>query len=338
VPLEPVDVRLDTVDFAGNAASVTVPVRFDAEVPAPEIPPDTALGTGRISLDCVGDWLVVSAHFTRAETEAPTLTIECAHSHDRASFHRIDEKRFRAGYQPEYSSERVVLRVEHPRITPYARRIAVQRRGSSPTTATLDDVRVTMGSNAAYGTLFVWLDTPGRLPPCPIRALGPGWRLNPDAMPIDENVRIDFPVPEGYEQIERVHIYRAMSWGWSCETTERGDGRLTITTRHFGDFMAMEDTVPPKITQVRIGYRERGITRRAPISAHVKDVGSGLADITVTCGDQWLLMEYDPEHNRLEWVRDEDLPTGELAVVFRVTDRAGNTSEFSRTITVPAGD
>ena len=100
----------------------------------------------------------------------------------------------------------------------------------------------------------------------------------------------------------------------------------------------MEDDRAPEIRRVVVGGEQGVTSRRRPIRARVSDVGSGLTDITVTCGDQWLLMEYDPEQGAVEWARDEDLPAGGQVVRFRAVDRAGNVTTVSRTIRVPARD
>ena len=96
----------------------------------------------------------------------------------------------------------------------------------------------------------------------------------------------------------------------------------------------MEDDKPPIISRVVPLPGASIASRRPEIRARVSDTGSGVSEITATCGGQWLLMEYDPERQLIEWVRDEDLPAGEQQLVFRVSDRAGNVTTETRTLSL----
>ncbi len=62
----------------------------------------------------------------------------------------------------------------------------------------------------------------------------------------------------------------------------------------------------------------------------------GIYEATVTCNGQWLLVGYDPERNRIEWEKDEDLPGGPKELTFIVRDNAGNSTTVTRKIAPPA--
>jgi hypothetical protein len=165
--------------------------------------------------------------------------------------------------------------------------------------------------------------------------VGQAYRIWPEATPIDAPVELALPLPSGHQDTRRVHVYRAGSSYWYCEGGDRDGDRLVIRTRRFGTYALMEDDKPPEIRNVVIGGEKGVTTRRPPVRARVTDIGSGLADITVRCGGQWMLMEHDPEQGSVVWVRDEDLLAGSQEITFQATDRAGNVTTVSRTINVP---
>ena len=332
---EAVEVRVEARDFLGNDAVVTIPVR-----PEPErhvrAPAQAELGAGKVELDCLGGWVVLTARFTGPEPEPPVLNLLGSDA-GGGPFRRVDDRTFRAGYSPSRGDRHVTVQVNHPRIERYAAPVEVFQRGDRERTASFGELVVTVPTGSPYGVLLLWEAPPGKLPQTPVPMVSQAYRLAPEDMPVDEPVRLELPLPKGVDKPERLGIYRGTRSGWSYQTTERIGDRLAIKARAFGTFAVLEDDQPPTITELRIGSKKSGITRRSWISAKVKDVGSGLGDITVTCGGQWLLMEYDPDTGQIEWLRDENLPAGKQTLVLRVSDRAGNLTEVSRALTVPTG-
>jgi len=335
IPEEPVDVRVETQDFLGNTAVVTIPLRPDIPLPLAG-PTQGGTGTGKVELECLGNWLLLTARFSKPETETPDLMLDGPATVEGGRFHRVSAKTFRAGYLPAEGTREAVLRVQHDRIAPYERRLFVFQRGAGERTAALDGALVRVQSNSPYGTLFIRGCESGGEVASRIRVLGKPYRLWPDAAPIDVPVEIAFPIPEGVEQLQRVHVYRKKApRGWSCERTRRTGDRLTIATRRLGTFAVMEDDQPPQIANITPAQGAHVTTARPAVRATVTDHGSGVKDITVTCNGQWLLMKYDPERNLIEWARDEDLPPGPKELLFSVSDEAGNTTTRRRTIAGP---
>jgi hypothetical protein len=97
---------------------------------------------------------------------------------------------------------------------------------------------------------------------------------------------------------------------------------------------------PPLITGITLKDGALLDSARPTIRAGIADTGSGIAEWRVTCNGKWLLVEYDPEEERIEWERDEDLPEGPCEILFEVSDQAGNVTVKSRTVTVsgPSAD
>ena len=331
-PPEPIDVCLEARDFSGNTASVRIPLVpcASAETSAPI---RASLTPGSVDVQCIGEWLVVTAAFPDAESTTPSLVVDGAPSRERGTFHRVDDRTFRAGYQPVSEANEVALAVSHERLEPFSQRIAVFHRGEGEQTAKFGPVEVSAKSDSPYGTLFTRIEPVAHAIVSDISVVGRAYRVWPDASPVDAPVRIAFPAPEGIENTARVHMYRETDRGWERMDTVSTGQQLTIATREYGTFVAMEDNVPPQITNV-VPENEAQTGKRPAIGARVMDVGSGIAEITGTCGGQWLLMEYDPERQRVDWARDEDLPSGSQELVFTAVDVAGNTSTVVRDVTV----
>jgi len=332
MPAEPIDVRIEAADFLGNTASVAVPL-----IPERQTDPGAALGAviekSAVTLECFGEWLVITATFPKPEAGPPVLRINGEMQNGDAGFQQVDGQTFRAAYAPATAAQDIELAVVHERLEPYSERIAVFERGQRGRAAAFGGVSIEVKPDSPYGTLFARIRPLAGEPWSEIPSLGPAVEVWPEAAPIDAPVEIPFPAPEGVKDMRRVHVYRAEDAGWTCLDTARSATRLTISTRSFGTFAIMEDDQPPIITDV---LPEDGAhtSRRPRIRAHVKDVGSGIEDIVVTCGGQWLLMEYDPERGLIEWARDEDLPSGAQTLEFRIADAAGNGSRAIREILV----
>lgn len=330
----PATVRIEVEDFLGNRAVVEIPVEPD-EAPALNAEPAEAVPSerkGAVDVDCAGSYLVVTASFPSAEAEPPALGVaDASPGGVRGVFRRIDATTYRAGYVPPDEAQWAALWADHPRLPGEIFRAAVFQRGQPDREETFGDVIVRAKERSPFGALFVRVEEVRRTPPQRLALLGKIYRIWPEVSPIDEPVEILFPFPAGAERAERVGIYRSTGSDWAMEETQRVGDRLKISTRRFGVFAAVEDTVAPSIRVTAPADGEKTSLRPA-IRAAVSDVGSGIADITVTANDQWLLMEYDPEAGRIEWVGDEDLPPGDVVLSFRVRDRAGNAARVDRRI------
>ena len=331
VPSSGAAVLLEARDFLGNTAVVEVPIAAGPSTPPPD-PAGQGGDSGTVSLDCLGTWVVVTARFPEPEPETPLLVADGPAPSRGGVFQRVDGRTFRAGYDPSAGSHEVALWVDHPRVPAEPHRIAVFHRGEGGT-ATLQDLTIEVDGQSPYGKLFASVrEVPAEEAPS-LRMLGKQYHIWPQRTPIDEPVRIRFPMPHGAERAGRVHLYRWTGSGWSWENTERRPGQLVISTRRFGTYAAMEDVEPPLVDLVQ-PTEGSAASRRPVIRAAVADTGSGIGDVTVSANGMWLLTEYDPEEYRIEWMRDEDLPVGRVSIALRVTDKAGNATSATRHIDV----
>lgn len=333
VPVESCELKVEVSDFLGNQAILSIPVQSDTFQSIPAAPP-AASGHGTAELTCVGNYLLATACFDAVEAEAPSMEVKGGGVTTTPAMIRISGRLFHAAFIPSVSGQ-YAIQISHPRISPFARTIGAFKRDEGGWTVDLDAVQMRVFPGSPYGILFAWSETPDKLPATTIRRLGPVYGIAPAQAPIDTPIELSFPVPSGIEKYERVHVYRKYGTVWVWMDTKRETERLTITTRDLGTYAIMEDDKAPVVTPASppAGYQAKN--KRPRISATVTDAGSGIADITVTCGEQWLLTAYDPEHNRIEWERDADLPPGTQEITIRVTDKAGNVTIRKFAITVP---
>lgn len=310
-------------DFHRNRASLTIPITYAPESsPAEPSAENSALGV--VEYDYLPEWLVVTARFPRAEAELPVL--QGWDSAATGGFRRVGARTFRAAVVPEAGVTALRLSVEHPRIEDREDLFIVSPRGESRQIVVGDQVHVETQTDSAYGTMFIRVEEVVPDPGSALRALGPAYLVGDPRTPVDASVSISLAVPAGASNPDRVHVFREGRKGWELQNSELRDGRLWINTTQLGIFAVMEDPSAPTIRRVRPRSGQRFNTRRPTIRASIADTGSAISEFSATYNGRWLLMEYDPEQQKMEWEQDEDLPVGEGTVEFRVTDGAGNVS------------
>ena len=323
--------QVEAIDFFDRKSTLEIPVESTRPAIASTTPTGSQQGRGELS--CAGEMLILTARFTGAESEAPELILGGKANATSPGFIQVNDRTWRAAITPTRTGDLGIL-VEHPRMAPYEKRLGAWVRGSGGS-FTDDDLTVMVPDDAPYGTAFmdirgaVGLSGSGGL-----RPYGSAYGLWPDDMPLNASVTVSMPYPEGIPNAQRLHVYRKTWNGWSREDSRKEGNRLVFKTNKLGTYMALEDSTPPSISQVSPpqGYQTK--TRRPLIHATVADNASGIAHIDVRCGDQWLLTSYDPERRKIEWERDEDLPSGPQTITLRLTDKAGNVETTTRTITV----
>lgn len=338
VSAAPSEVFMRVIDFHDNAAEVTIPIEPESDGPL-NVPPSQAkeagvATAGSVRMECVGNWLVVTAEFDGTEAEIPALVWEASERHS-TPFRRVGPGLFRATFAPGPDDREATVGVSHPRIADEPVYYAIAWRGGGDRVVTLGDVTLEVDSESAYGVLFMRQDETAARTPRSLRVRGKVYSLWPENAPIDAAIAVSIPAPADAVDGERLGIYRKVGdRKWELmDTTRKGD-RLQTQARRFGVFAAMEDVGAPKIRRVVPRDKARVTTRRPEIRAEVSDDGSGVGSYRGTINGRWLLMAYDPERSTLEWERDEDLPLGSNELVLTLRDRAGNVSEVRRTIEV----
>ena len=323
---ENVTLFIEAEDFHGNSATLTLPLRnargrdtAEASVGA------QSRGMGTLSYASYGQGLVVTATFPSAEATPPTIRI--ASDDEDVVESRIMDTVDARTFQSVILDAAGPFRVNgvHPRLDASASEYIAIRRGDPSRTYEAEGLRISADPESAYSTLFLRVDTREEQGTSSLRSVGRAYRLWPERAPIEERLRISFPMPDSIEDMDRVNIYRKGKKGWEYLDTRRRDGRLEVSVRELGTYMAMEDTTAPRVRILRPKSGQRFNSVRPSIHATITDSGSQIDKFWASYEGRWLLMSYDPETHSMRWEKDEDLPAGRGTVEFRVTDQAGNT-------------
>ena len=330
----PTQVTIETIDFMGNAATLTIPISAnDAEEPAP--PPTQDATSGIAIYEIFAQWPTVTVRFDGVERERPRLQLTGGIPGDRFPFRRVDASTFRVNVILPIDAREITLDVHHPRVAPAPTSFVSMLRGDRTRQTVFGDFQVTIPPQSPYGRLLFRVDPTTVSPWEHLRPRGPAYTLSPVMAPIDEPIQLVLPIPDTGDR-SRLAVYRknGEKHPWEYLAGEEVEGLLHVSSTALGTFTIMEDVAAPAIERPRPRAGTTTKSRRPEIRATVRDLGSGIDRYTVTANGAWLLMEYDPERETLEWARDEDLPLGPVQLNFNVTDRAGNTKTREIDITV----
>jgi len=139
---------------------------------------------------------------------------------------------------------------------------------------------------------------------------------------------------------DKAMIARVNKGGRTYFEGGRYDGDfIKSTTKYFGNFTVMLDTISPRIRGLNI-YQGKDMSRARNITVSVYDKLSGIASYNAYIDGNWILMEYEPKKASLKF-SFEDLgkyaPTlvsvngkkGSHTFKIVVTDNRGNSSQMS---------
>ena len=337
-PAAATDLVVAAEDYHANAVAVSIPIQpqlppgGDSEMERGAAPVSSA--PGELHVDTFASWLVFTASFPDDEPAPPELIVE-TYDIQRLPFARIKPGLFRRTYAPAPGVREVSLGAAHPRLQAPIQRYAVFRRGETARRVDFDGLAVEVPAKAPYGLLLLRVDEAAARGADGLHLLGRARTLWHPSTPLDAPVRLSMPIPDGAADPARLRLYRHRGSGWSMVSGTNAGGRIEVETRDFGTYAVLEDVAPPVVTGITLKDGEALDSARPHIRAGIADTGSGIAEWRVTCNQKWLLVEYDPEEDRIEWERDEDLPAGPCEILIEVTDQAGNKTTKSRTVTVP---
>jgi len=182
-----------------------------------------------------------------------------------------------------------------------------------------DRLEVQFPARSVYDT--VYLTTSNGITEDSLEIFNVGSRTIPLNKAIDVTLRPNLK----YEWDRTYAVYRvAGKGGYSYLGGNYENGGVRFTTREFGDFVVMNDLLPPTIKAVAVnGYVAR---------FKIKDNLSGIDQIEATIDGQWLLMHYDPKTASI-WSEqlDKSQPLHGLLTLV-VTDNAGNEAVYTTEI------
>ncbi|MFP6581066.1 MAG: M23 family metallopeptidase [Candidatus Hydrogenedentota bacterium] len=340
VPIDEGDqtLQIEAADFYGNDSVLRVPLVHDARrVRAPVQSSDS--GSGTVMMDSVGQWLLVTAAFSSAESVLPIL-LEFGVPSETAIFRRVNDTTFRAAYVPESGVTEIGLSVDHPRAgwDGESDRL-IEHRFWIPETggrAVLGGVALDASNSESYGRVFLTVGTSPTGSASGLTPIGSGFRIWPTEAPFKKPLEITLPWPKSTNpEGSGFGVYRKQGKKWSWIDAKATAEGMRFATKHLGQFQIMADTTAPSLRFRRPASGARVSSTRPDISLSVIERGSGIARWTAEYAGEWMLMAYDPEQNLLFWERDESLPSGPGEFSITVWDEAGNRQQATRSIVVP---
>lgn len=163
------------------------------------------------------------------------------------------------------------------------------------------------------------------------------YRLDPFDMPIRGDVDVAITIPDNEQQADKLGIYylsKKEKWSFVDNDRSRVPGTVSGSTPTLEKYALIKDTDPPELRWLspRLATSERRPTFRL----EVKDELSGVDDrsVTLEIDGRWLLMEYDPEVDRIFGQPEEPLTVGDHLIEVLVKDFSGNEASLQRTLKV----
>lgn len=106
---------------------------------------------------------------------------------------------------------------------------------------------------------------------------------------------------------------------------------MTATTRSFGDYTVMLDSLTP----ILLAKNFKNQTSTAGIDTlkfRLEDDLAGIHSYSGTLNGKWVLLEFDPKNNLLYYVKDERFISGQNTIRITAKDKVGNVKELNVTV------
>jgi len=140
--------------------------------------------------------------------------------------------------------------------------------------------------------------------------------------PMDRSITITLKPTLNYS--EKFSVYKLSGRYYQYMGGNWANGKISFTTREFGDFILLEDTNAPSITKISVNS--------AAARFRIKDDLSGISYFGANINGEWLLMNYDPKISTI-WAErlDNSKPLqGDFSL--KVVDNAGNENIYQQKI------
>ena len=190
-------------------------------------------------------------------------------------------------------------------------------------------VRVRFEKAGVYETLF------GRIVPDSLikdkRMVGTAFRIMPGDVAF-KGAEIAFIYPPDHPRIDKLGIYKwngKNSWTFVDKGHNSTLGAITGIVRNFGVFALLADTVPPRIASITPANGTVLAQRQPRVAASVWDTSSGIwreEDMVMQIDGKALIVEYDPEEDRIFARPRKPLTPGAHKLEVIVRDICGNES------------
>jgi hypothetical protein len=147
-------------------------------------------------------------------------------------------------------------------------------------------------------------------------------------VPLRHSFKASVSWPERSLHSAQTHLYRLSPSGTPSFTGGTWfDDRLNFSSRSFGRFVLLTDSIPPQVRVIEASKRQ--------IRAKVRDELSGIGGFEARVNEQWVLLNYEYKDGMLESEKLDSLRAFEGELRLRVTDRAGNSTNLQVEIKDP---
>jgi hypothetical protein len=141
-------------------------------------------------------------------------------------------------------------------------------------------------------------------------------------IPLYKNITVTLKPKMSYFQSRNLGLYRKEGRGFVYVHSEWKNNRLQFSTRDFGQFTLLRDSVPPTITKIALSS--------AAARFKIKDNLSGISYFEANINGKWLLMVYDYKTGILKSEKEETMKVLAGDFELKVVDQAGNETIFKQ--------
>lgn len=142
--------------------------------------------------------------------------------------------------------------------------------------------------------------------------------------PLHKNISVTLKPKFEYFQSRDLGLYRKEGRGYAYVPSEWKNSWVQFSTREFGTYTLLRDTVPPTITKIGLST--------AAARFKIKDNLSGIAYFEANINGEWLLMVYDYKTGILKSEKLEGTKPLMGDFELKVVDQAGNERIFKQKI------
>jgi len=187
-----------------------------------------------------------------------------------------------------------------------------------------DHISLSFPANAFYRSFYFRFDTAAVAD----NAYSLLYKIHNRFTPVQKNYTISI-TPENFPDHIKNKLFIALvkdNDEWYIGGDWEGDELIT-STRIFGNYMVMADTIPPQIIPGNV-YDEKRIMVQKNLTVEIKDKETGIGSFRGTLNGEWILMEYDPKQASLTYEIDERLKPGKNKFKVVVKDMLENETTF----------
>ncbi len=168
------------------------------------------------------------------------------------------------------------------------------------------------------------------------KPVGKIYSFQPSTVPLNGRAKISIEYPNQSCDQSKLGLYELTSkdsWNLVGQALDASEGTVAGKVRYLSTYALLEDTLAPTMERISIRPGAKLKNRKPKITALVRDDLSGTGeddDMEIRIDGQWLISEYDVDHQILSARPMSALAAGEHTLVIRARDRAGNEAEITR--------